>query len=264
MTQTAVMTGCDFDASNMNYPVLRASGFRFAMRYVVPSIPGKMITRQEITNAHAAGVDVGFIYETTGTTWQGGYIAGVDDANAARTALASIGAPSGITVFHAVDSQVPDSELPTVLDWLNGLEHAHPPWYPGIYGQYSVMTAVAGHAPHIPLWQTTAWSAGRVFPALDLYQFGTSGVNGIQVDRDIAFTDDFGQWSASPPPLSQEKDYQMVILRYTDTAGKVATFTYNGTTVRRIVSEQDQAKVPASIPVWDVSEAQLAELMGES
>lgn len=264
MTRAVLMVGCDFDASNMNYAVLGASGYQFVMRYVVPSIPGKMITRQEITNAHAAGIDVGFIYETTGTTWQGGYIAGVTDANAARTALASIGAPSGTTVYHAVDSQVPDAELPTVLDWLNGLEHAQPPYFPGIYGQYSVMEAVAAHAAHIQLWQTDAWSNGATFPFLDLYQSGTAGINGIQVDRDAAYTDDFGQWAASPPPPSREMGVQMVILRYTDPAGKVATFTYNGTTVRRIVSEQDQAHVPASIPVWPVSEAQLAELMGES
>lgn len=204
MTQQVLARGGDWTAEGMNYEEFYRSGYRFAIRYVVPSIPGKMVSALEVATAHAAHIDMGFVYETDGTTWQGGKDAGITDGKAANDAMQSIKAPSGVTVYHAVDSQVLDSELPTVIQWVTGLQEGMPDYSIGIYGQYSVMSYVANHFPHLRLWQTPAWSNGGVYPALEMYQDSQVKIGAITLDTDSLLADEasagFWTWSAPTPP----------------------------------------------------------------
>lgn len=188
----------------MNYDEFYRSGYRFALRYVVPSIPGKMVSALEVATAHAAHVDMGFVYETDGTTWQGGKDAGIADGKAANDAMQSLKAPSGVTVYHSVDSQVLQSELPTVIQWVTGLQEGMPDYSIGIYGQYSVMETVASHFPHIRLWQTAAWSSGATYPALEMFQDSQVTIGAVTLDTDSLFIAEdaagFWTWQAPPPP----------------------------------------------------------------
>jgi hypothetical protein len=214
MTQQLVARGGDWVADSMNYEQFYKAGYRFAMRYVVPSINGKMVTAIEVSNAHAAKVDVGFVYETTGTTWQGGHSSGVDDGSAAQDAMHTINAPKGIAVYHAVDSQVPISQIPTVIQWLEGIEAGMPDYTVGCYGQESVMVAVAAALPHIKLWQTPAWSGGAIYPALELFQDSQANIGGLKIDTDSLYTSaaDAGFWLAeSPPPPPKDGQVDNII-----------------------------------------------------
>lgn len=211
MTQQVLARGGDWVAEGMNYEEFSRSGYRFAIRYVVPSIPGKMVTAIEIANAHAAGIDVGFVYETSGTTWQDGRTSGLDDGKAANEAMLSIGAPHGVTVYHAVDSQVTAPELPTVTQWVSGLQDGMPDYTVGVYGQFSVVHAVAMAFPHVKLWQTAAWSKGGIYPALELFQDAQVSIGALTIDTDSLFvpSEEAGLWLAHPitkPPAGGSMD----------------------------------------------------------
>lgn len=214
MAQKVLARGGDWVAEGMNYEEFKRSGYSFALRYVVPSIPGKMVSALEVASAHAAKVDVGFVYETTGTTWQGGMTAGEEDGAASIDAIASIKAPKGIAVYHAVDSQVMDSEMPTVIQWVAGLTKSMTDYQVGVYGQFSVMQAIARAYPHVLLWQTPAWSSGGVYPALEIFQDSQVTVGAITLDTDSLLEESAGFWKAEitpPPPPSKGNDVDHAI-----------------------------------------------------
>lgn len=214
MVQKVLARGGDWVAEGMNYEEFKRSGYSFALRYVVPSIPGKMVSALEVASAHAAKVDVGFVYETTGTTWQGGMTAGEEDGAASIDAIASIKAPKGIAVYHAVDSQVMDSEMPTVIQWVAGLTKSMTDYQVGVYGQFSVMQAIARAYPHVLLWQTPAWSSGGVYPALEIFQDSQVTIGAITLDTDSLLEESAGFWKAEitpPPPPPKGNDVDKLI-----------------------------------------------------
>lgn len=201
--------GADWVPGNMPYGVFRQQGLKFAMRYVVPSIPGKMITSEEVRNAHSWGVDLGFIYETTGRTWDGGYDAGVRDGVAAASALRTLGAPQSCAAYHAVDMQVGQAVIGTVMDWVRGLITGMRPYRTGLYGQLLVVDYAAAIYPQVFRWQTEAWSSGQISPNADMLQLGSASIAGIDTDVDVAYVPHFGQWYANPsqqPPALHGDD----------------------------------------------------------
>lgn len=262
MPQQAISQGLDFVPAMPDYKAFAKTGYHFAIRYVVPSIPGKMVGAAEIASAHSFGVDVGFVYETSGTTWQGGSAAGDADGTAARDAMSSIHVPAGCVCYHAVDSQVPDSELSIVLDWVSGLVAKMPPYHVGIYGQYSVMRAVHAAYPTMPLWQTPAWSNGLVFSPLTLWQGQQATINGITGDVDLLYVKEWGQWSATsnqPPPVIPGKEIRVFIVHVT---GESAVYLYDGE-LKHITSPANLAEFAKVLPSVTIDAAQLAVLAGE-
>jgi hypothetical protein len=191
-------TGGDYVSDAMNYPLFRSYGCTFAMRYAVRDIPGKMITRREIDTAHKAGVDIGLIYETTGTTWRGGYNAGLLEGAVSKAAMADLGAPGSVACYHTIDEEVPGKDLPLAMEWLRAIAEARKPYRTGVYGQFSVIEAANSLDPSIYRWQTEAWSGTEVSMHTDILQLGTANVGGINIDVDLAYCNAFGQWYANP------------------------------------------------------------------
>lgn len=211
MTQQVLARGGDWVPGTMNYETFTRSGYHFAIRYIVPSITGKMISRDEVMAAHAAGISVGFVYETDGLTWQGGKDAGTIDMADAVAALESIGAPAGTAVYHAVDSAVVPGQMSVMTSWVAGLAAYTSKYRVGIYGSDTVMAAARQRQPNVLLWQTPAWSSGRVYPDLDLFQDSQAVISGIQIDTDSQFKVDCGFWVPSqkqppPPPSGGDKE----------------------------------------------------------
>jgi hypothetical protein len=182
----------------MPYGEYRTAGHSFALRYAVPSIPGKLITRNEIDAAHKAHVDVGLVYETTGDTWIDGAAQGTRDGETGRITLQSLGAPDTVAMYHAVDSPVAPSQMSMCMAWLGAVIQAQKPYRTGVYGQYSVVEAAYARYPQAFRWQTPAWSQHMTSKHTDILQLGTSSVAGIQIDIDLAYSDHFGQWYADP------------------------------------------------------------------
>lgn len=199
MSQHRLATGGDWTSGSMDYPLFQRHGFRFAMRYIVPSIGGKMIQHQEIVAAHAAGIDLGFIYETDGHGWQAGAKAGVIDGSAARLALASIAAPATCAAYFTIDSQVLGSAMSLVHSYLEAASANVRPYRAGVYGQYSVIEMAAQEMPELFRWQTMAWSDGHESDHADMLQLGQTTLDGINLDVDALYQSHFGQWYAVAP-----------------------------------------------------------------
>lgn len=217
-----VPSGGDWVDSAMNYAEFRKAGHSFAMRYAVPSIRGKMITRAEIGNAHANGVDVCLIYEVDGTSWEGGHASGALDGEAARNALESLNAPHTAACYHAVDSQVMPDRMNACMEWLAAVRDSMRPYRTGVYGQYSVIEAAVLHDSSIYRWQTQAWSDSHVSTHADLLQLGKASIAGVNIDIDLAYVNHFGQWYANPasqPQPPSEDNMLSGIINAMDTHG---------------------------------------------
>lgn len=196
MSETVYGHGGDWVPAGMPYAEFRKLGYTFALRYVVPQIQGKLVTIQEIAAAHKAGVDVGFIYETSGTTWQGGRNSGLADGELARKVLIALGAPYSVACYHAVDSQALPGQIHTVQDWLEGVMTGMAPYQTGVYGEFDVVEMARANYPHVLRWQTKAWSEGRISQSAHMLQLGATDIGGFQFDIDVAYTPMFGQWYA--------------------------------------------------------------------
>lgn len=67
----------------------------------------------------------------------------------------------------------------------------------------------------------------------------------------------------TPPPPPVLEVQEMLILRYTNPQGLVSTYTYDGTTLRHIMTNADQVAFGKVLPVVDVSLDQLKEFSGQ-
>lgn len=205
MLGNRVATGADWFEGMMDYGTFKSNGLRFAMRYIVPQIQGKMIQHAEIMAAHALGIDLGFIYETNGISWRGGGTEGLVDGAAARMALKSIAAPETCAAYLTIDSQAMPADVSTVLSYINAARKMLSPYRCGVYGEFAVVEAAYMHLPDVFRWQTMAWSQGQVSDHVDLLQMGSTTIANVELDIDAAYHPYFGQWFAdqSRQPINQ-------------------------------------------------------------
>lgn len=154
----------DYAWQHPNPGLIASDGYAGALRYLSTD-PTKNLTADEATLLHAAGLSIGLVWETSSQRALDGFAAGAADATAANQQADTIGVPSDVAVFFAVDFAA-DASL--VLDYFRGvLSVAGRP--AGVYGSFAVVQAV--HAIGVPFtWQTCAWSAGQVWADANLYQ----------------------------------------------------------------------------------------------
>lgn len=195
--------GVDTDSPGLDYGKLKSAGFEFAMRYLTREAPGTELTRAEVARAHDAGISIGVVYETTGTTWQGGYKAGAEDGASAASAMNALGSPASVAVYHAIDSHVPSSLMPVLKEWALGVSSTMGRYSLGFYGGALEVSAVRERLPGSYLWQTSAWSGGLRAPGVALFQGAPRIIGGVTCDTDVAFIGNFGQWRAN---LSRQYD----------------------------------------------------------
>jgi Domain of unknown function (DUF1906) len=262
--------GADWSVGQMDYLLFKTAGYDFAMRYAVPTLPGKSLTHAEITVAHAMDVSVGFIYETTGTTWRGGHVQGMIDGHQAKSALAAMTVPVGRACYHAIDEQVTPADLGQIGEWVSGLIAGMWPYAVGVYGQYLVMQYLHVNFPDVKLWQTPAWSGGQTSDHINLLQGGRSTFDGVDIDADTWVAGDPGFWSpiVAPPPSPQLEDQDMIVLKVTAPEGQAwsgtRTFLYSGPTIHHIVSGEDNGAFTKALTVVTVSWEQFLAVGGAS
>jgi Domain of unknown function (DUF1906) len=193
------MKGIDEDWAKAD-PVQAATlGFLFIVGYVSQDTTGKNITLSDVQRIHAAGLDLGLVYEYNPQSALGGRVQGVTDANIAISHAKGLGAPSGTALYAAVDWNVGSDQMATVLEYALGFLATclNAGFRSGIYGSFSVVAYLALHGYAGFLWQTYAWSAGVWYQKADLRQT-QNGVHvaGATVDIDESETLDWGQWKA--------------------------------------------------------------------
>lgn len=180
---------------------IRAAGFDGRMCYLGHDRWSKGVTPELAASYHAAGLALGFVFESVADRHMTGWFAGgqQDGADSARW-LAELGVPAFVACFWAGDAGVSPARMPAVLQYAAGFRAGsqRPPGVLGAYGGPETLQAarLAGHAAHT--WQ--GW--GNPVADLCIRQGGQVSIEGIACDIDEILNPDC-LWLPNPQPVPQ-------------------------------------------------------------
>lgn len=180
-----------------------SQGFSFVCRYLPTGSKRADLTPGEVAKLSQAGIGIVTIWETTAGdpnfnpsgaaffTADRGAREGTRAVNAAK----ALGQPTGAPIYATVDYDArTDADMAAVLAYMQAFAAAIQPYPLGIYGSYQVIDRMQTLTPW--LWQTYAWSRGKLHPRAVLYQFKNTG----PFDYDRAFGNP-GWWRAGGQPV---------------------------------------------------------------
>lgn len=158
--------------------------------------PSKNLSAAEYATLRGAGFQVGLVWETAADIALGGHNQGVRDAQRANAQADDLRYPRTAAIYYAVDFDAPKSALPVILAYLDGVRDVgvRPC---GVYGSYAVVEACSRAADY--LWQTSAWSAGKVSGHAHLYQHIYRQDLDVNTVRITAWGQDSGGTTQPPP-----------------------------------------------------------------
>lgn len=167
---------------------IRATGAVGVVRYFSPDAT-KNLHPSEVADYLAAGWGTATVFESTAGRATAGRAAGYADARLAEQQRAACGLPADHVHHFAVDSDV---SWPSVQAYFTGAADAIGLDRVGTYGGYSVVEGAHGYGVR-HLWQTVAWSAGRISSHAALYQSGGTVLGG-DADINHVLLPDWGQY----------------------------------------------------------------------
>jgi hypothetical protein len=175
---------------------MKADGIGFVVRYLSSS--GKGLSGSETAQLHAAGIDVGLVYEGAAGDALGGRNAGLRSGARATQLAEALGAPKDVVIYFTVDFDATASQLPTIQAYLIACAQACT-YISGVYGNHRVLAGRPGSVPFA--WSTYAWAGGAgPAPGAHLYQYDNNvRLYGANVDRVRSLKDVWGQWYAHKP-----------------------------------------------------------------
>jgi hypothetical protein len=188
---------------------IAAAGYKGVVRYLSTD-PTKNLSQAEAQALGVVGLGVRCAWETTATRATAGGGAGYDDASAANSQADSLGYPSDVPLFYAVDEEVDPN---SVKAYFLGAQSAGLRPVKG-YGDAAICDALAEWGFGNDHWQTVAWSGGEVDTAnAALYQrlsptVGIPGVPTSDFDEDVCLRDGFIDtfWFPGKQPTDQVTD----------------------------------------------------------
>lgn len=193
----AAIEGVDYSWARPGGATLKAAGKHFAVRYLYPDGQGgKGLDVSELADLKRNGVEVPVVYESYAARAKEGRAAGEADARTAQKALVAVGLPSGMPIYFAVDYDAPEHEQDEIDAYLRGAASVIGADRVGVYAGYWVIKRCKENNTAKWLWQTYAWSGGKVHPDIHLYQYRNGqDLNGA-VDFCRAMKSNYGQPSA--------------------------------------------------------------------
>ncbi len=187
---------------------IKAEGFDFAGRYLVPAVgtlKEKALTRAEAKAITDAGLKLLTVWETTADRVKGGASAGAADGRRALACAAEIEMPSEGILYFAVDYDAPKTDFPAIEAYFRAAR-AHTGGYEvGVYGPYRVIEYLAEREVCQGYWQCVGWSGGQVSGYRDVYQAQWNKiVAGVPVDiNDCPDMARAGIWDYLPEEVSE-------------------------------------------------------------
>jgi|SRR5882672_10664935 len=184
---------------------VKAAGYAGVIRYLKKngSSSISVLTLAEYNNMQLNTRTVTYIYEApSASRMLGGYSAGVADATWARD---QVPATPIRCIYFTADFDVQPGQYAAVRAYLDGAASVLGKSVVGLYGGIHAIDNCGSHA--FWLWQTAAWSGGKISGAgINLYQhIGYVSVGGVTCDRSTTYTVDYGQHPkpiADPPPAT--------------------------------------------------------------
>ena len=208
--------------------ILKAEGFSFVGRYLVPPSYAKALSWAEAEILHAAGLEILLVWETTAARMRGGTAAGREDGARACARAQELGVPETAILYFAADFDACPEEMSALRAYLTAARDQTGPYEVGVYGSYRVVEAMRGSVAR-GYWQCVAWSGGRVSDAMTVYQAQWQGAEearalgaklGFAVDIDeCPDTARAGMWPPrQPEPVAEKEDGMDGMERYNSVA----------------------------------------------
>lgn len=185
----------DYSAGLPGALAIARAGFTGAVRYIGLPDRRKCTTRAELEDFSRNGLGMALVFEEASGNWRKGFQQGQWDARRARNHANAIGFPVGRPIYMAIDEDVvTPEEFSSMLEYLRG---AQGPLggsrLTGVYGEADVVDRARDAGAATWIWQTKAWSRGRVTPAHLRQLIGTVTVGGIACDVNDVLLADWGQ-----------------------------------------------------------------------
>lgn len=192
-------TGCDTATIITEHfaHLLKVYGYSYVGRYLTGTVRtennqriSKALTVSEADVILAEGLHIIPIYQDGGT-----YISyftqrrGSSDAEEAYVAAKSLGIPDGTTIYFAVDLDVLDTQIDSVVQYFLGVSRNIHTYNVGVYGTRNVCARVinAGYASKCYVSDmSTGYSGNLGFKMPNTWafdQFGQERISGIEIDR---------------------------------------------------------------------------------
>lgn len=144
---------------------LDAIGASGVLRYLAQAttLPGKLVTADEIVYYHNGGVAVGLNYESSRSDFDGGYSRGRVNGLFSSTMAESYNYPLDVPVWVSDDTNVGPTNIATHLAYAEGFRDGVLPWEMGIYGDNDILNAAYVSGITRWLWYAGAksWSSGK-------------------------------------------------------------------------------------------------------
>lgn len=196
--------GVDYAWSHPGGLAIERAGYVFACRYS-SNDPSKDISRTEADDLAAHGVWTVVVRETTANRARAGRDAGIADAKAAVARATAAGMPLGRPLYFAIDYDAPASDRAAICDYFRGVASVIGLSRTGGYGGYDQLKWLIDADLITWVWQTAAWSGGRLLPGRHIYQYArTVSLAGVSCDINEALTSDFGQWMPGKTPIPED------------------------------------------------------------
>jgi hypothetical protein len=197
--------GVDYAWGRPGVAALKASGVRFACRYLSHDTSGKNLSLTEAKQLSDAGIWIVVVWETTANRALSGRTGGAADAREAARQARACGMPGGRPIYFAVDWDVQPSQIPTVMAYLAGAATVLGKGGTGVYGGYRAVQAALSGNQCAWGWQTYAWSGGRWDSRAQIQQYSNDRkINGVGLDFDRAVVTDYGQWRVGVSPSGED------------------------------------------------------------
>lgn len=175
---------------------IRAAGYEFAARYLVPEqYAWKRLTREEAEAITAAGLKIVSVFQRGTSDAAGGAPNGTRDGKAAYREAKLIRQPEGTAIYFAVDYDAQPKDYDAIEAYLRAAAKEIPGYQVGVYGSFAVVEAMAKRVPGIRLWQTYAWSKGKRSSKVNIWQYKNDvTVAGHKVDLNESYGGE-GWWT---------------------------------------------------------------------
>lgn len=191
----ATIRGLDYSWGRPRPSYLASAGFRFVCRYLSYDRSGKNLTAAEASSLRGHGINVVLNWEAGKYDVLGGHATGVKQARDAQAQAHALGAPADIPIYFSCDLDARGNDLAAVTQYMAGAQSVIGKARMGMYGGIDQLDHVYKAGAISWLWQTYAWSGGRVHPRAHIYQY-QNGVrtDGADTDLDRALQSDYGAW----------------------------------------------------------------------
>lgn len=201
--------GLDHAGRPGNYPTFVRQavdmGFSFEFRYLClpdtrPINRSKIARVEEIQAAHAAGMDVGLVWQDTKHDARAGHDGGVWYGTLARQQAEALGAPDGTWIYFAVaDYDAPETDHALLSSYVSGIRSVLGPYKVAGYGKNTVGAHLLSSGLVEGWWQSYGFSkpVGKIEPWASVYQRREQvHVAEVLCDVNEARLPEMGLWSA--------------------------------------------------------------------